>query len=188
MQRLEAKSIHGRTYYYLSQWGWKNGKCRRLSQKYLGKLEDLAQAVQGTGPAPEYAVVLDWGLPQALWREADRAQVVEHVNQLGPKRAQGLSTGDYIRLAAINRACEPVSKQAMWDWVSRTSLPRVWPAASAAQLTSQHFWDHMDRFQPGCPLAARHGARLGRDEELAYPAGGVWKRAHLGHDLQPELV
>src|SRR2546429_6716736 len=40
MQRLEAKSIHGRTYYYLSQWGWKNGKCRRLSQKYLGKLED----------------------------------------------------------------------------------------------------------------------------------------------------
>src|SRR6266480_1438666 len=49
MQRLEAKSIHGRTYYYLSQWGWKNGKCRRLSQKYLGKLEDLAQAVQGTG-------------------------------------------------------------------------------------------------------------------------------------------
>jgi hypothetical protein len=145
MQRLEAKSIHGRTYYYLSQWGWKNGKCRRLSQKYLGKLEDIAQALQGTGPAPEYAVVLDWGLPQALWREAERAQVVEHVDQLCPKRAQGLSTGDYIRLAAINRACKPVSKQSMWDWVSRTSLPRVWPQASAAQLTSQHFWDHMDR-------------------------------------------
>ncbi len=36
----------------------------------------------------------------------------------------------------------------MWDWVSRTSLPRVWPAASAAQLTSQHFWDHMERIQP----------------------------------------
>ncbi|HSY66147.1 MAG TPA: IS1634 family transposase [Terriglobales bacterium] len=148
MQRLEAKSIHGHTYYYLSQWGWKNGKCRRLSQKYLGKLEDIAQAVQGTGPAPEYAVVLDWGLPQTLWREAEEAQVVEHVDQLCPQRAQGLSTGDYIRLAAINRACEPVSKQSMWDWVSRTSLPRVWPEASAAQLTSQHFWDHMDRIQP----------------------------------------
>ena len=33
----------------------------------------------------------------------------------------------------------------MWDWVSQTALPRVWPEASAAQLTSQHFWDHMDR-------------------------------------------
>lgn len=144
MQRLEAKSINGRTYYYLSRWGWKNGKCRRLSQKYLGKPEDIARAVEGTGPAPEYAVVLDWGLPQALWQEAQRAQVVYHVNQLCPKRAQGLSIGDYLRLAAINRACEPVSKQAMWDWVSRTCLPRLWPEASAAQLTSQHFWDHMD--------------------------------------------
>ncbi len=145
MQRLEAKTIHGRTYYYLSLWGWKNGKCRRLSQQYLGKPEDIARAVSGSGPTPDYALVLDWGLPQALWQEAARAQVVQHVDQLCPKRAQGLSTGDYIRLAAINRACEPVSKQAMWEWVSQTALPRVWPEASAAQLTSQHFWDHMDR-------------------------------------------
>ena len=145
MQRLEAKSINGHTYYYLSLWGWRNGKCRRLSQKYLGKPEDIARAVEGTGPAPEYALVLDWGLPQALWQEAQRAQVVQHVDQLCPKRAQGLSTGDYIRLAAVNRACQPVSKQAMGDWVSHTALPRVWPEASAAQLTSQHFWDHMDR-------------------------------------------
>jgi transposase len=145
MQRLEAKTIHGRTYYYLSLWGWKNGKCRRLSQQYLGKPEDIARAVSGSGPTPDYARVLEWGLPQALWQEATRAQVVQHVDQLCPKRAQGLSPGDYIRLAAVNRACEPVSKQALWDWVSRTALPRVWPEASAAQLTSQRFWDHMDR-------------------------------------------
>lgn len=147
VQRLEAKSINGRTYYYLSLWGWKNGKCRRLSQKYLGKPEDIARAVEGTGPAPEYALVLDWGLPQALWQETARAQVVQHIDQLCPKRAQGLSIGDYIRLAAVNRACEPVSKQAMWDWFSRTCLPRLWPQASAAQLTSQHFWAHMHLIQ-----------------------------------------
>jgi transposase len=145
MQRLEAKSIHGRTYYYLSQWGWTQGKCRRLSQKYLGKLEDLVQALQAPTPQPDYAVVLDWGLPLALWQEAARCQLAQKVDQLCPKRAQGLSPGDYIRLAAINRACDPVSKQAMWDWVSQTCLPRVWPKASATQLTSQHFWDHMDR-------------------------------------------
>ena len=147
MQRLEAKIIHGRTYYYLSFWGWKKGKCRRLSQQYLGKPEDIAHAIQGGGPSPQYAVVLDWGLPLALWQEAARAQIAEHVDRLCPKRAQGLSTGDYLRLAAINRACEPVSKQAMWDWVSHTSLPRVWPQASAAQLTSQRFWDHLDRIE-----------------------------------------
>lgn len=148
MQRLEGKTINGRTYYYLSQWGWRNGKCRRLSQQYLGKPEDIAQALQGPGPQPEHAVVLDWGLPCALWQQAERSQIAQMVDQLCPKRAQGLSPGDYVRLAAINRACDPVSKQAMWDWVSRTSLPRLWPAACAAQLTSQHFWDHMDRIAP----------------------------------------
>jgi transposase len=145
MQRLEAKNIHGRTYYYFSTWGWINGKCRRLSQKYLGKPQDIAQAVLGAGPAPKHAQVLAWGLPFALWREAARMQLVEQVNQVCKKRDQGLSTGDYIRLAAINRAAHPVSKQAMWDWVSRTCLPRLWPEASAEQLTSQRFWDHMDR-------------------------------------------
>ena len=153
MQRLEAKTIHGRTYYYYSHWGWKNGKCRRLSQKYLGKAEDIAQAVQGVGPAPQYAEVLDWGLPLALWQEAARAQVAEHVDQLCPKRAQGLSTGDYLRLAAINRAYDPVSKQAMWDWLTRTCLLRWWPEASAGQLTSQRFWDHMDRIAPATAQA-----------------------------------
>ena len=153
MQRLEAKTIHGRTYYYYSHWGWKNGKCRRLSQKYLGKAEDIAQAVQGVGPAPQYAEVLDWGLPLALWQEAARAQVAEHVDQLCPKRAQGLSTGDYLRLAAINRAYDPVSKHAMWDWLTRTCLLRWWPEASAGHLTSQRFWDHMDRIAPATAQA-----------------------------------
>lgn len=148
MQRLEAKSIHGRTYYYFSTWGWTNGKCRRLSQKYLGKAEDIARAVQGPGPTPQFAEVLSWGLPLALWQEAERMELVQQVNQLCPKRDQGLSTGDYIRLAAINRAAHPVSKQAMWDWMARTCLPRLWPEASAEQLTSQRFWDHMDRIKP----------------------------------------
>jgi len=153
MQRLEAKTINGRTYYYFSHWGWKNGKCRRLSQKYLGKAEAIAQAVQGVGPAPQYAEVLDWGLPLALWQEAARAQLVEQVDKLCPKRAQGLSTGDYVRLAAINRAYDPVSKQAMWDWLTRTCLVRLWSEASAAQLTSQRFWDHMDRIEPATAQA-----------------------------------
>lgn len=49
MERLEAKKISGRTYYYYTRWGWVKGKCRRLWQKYLGKLEDIAKAVDG-GP------------------------------------------------------------------------------------------------------------------------------------------
>ena len=62
MERLETKKINGHTYYYYSEWGWVNGKCRRKWQRYLGKLEDIVKACEGGGPAPLYADVFQWGL------------------------------------------------------------------------------------------------------------------------------
>lgn len=143
MERLEAKRISGRTYYYYSRWGWVNGKCRRLWQRYLGRLEDIAKAVDG-GPSPLYAEVFEFGLPTAVWMEAQRQQVVAQVDALCPKRRQGLSVGEYLTVAAVNRAVEPVSKRAMWDWFSQTTLRRFLPEVDQAALASQRFWDHMD--------------------------------------------
>ena len=76
MERLEAKQVKGHTYYYYSKWAWVDNRCRRVWQKYLGKLEDIVAAVQGTGPAPIGAEVFQWGLSQALWQEATRAGLV----------------------------------------------------------------------------------------------------------------
>ena len=45
MERLEAKKISGRIYYYYSKWAWVDGKCRRVWQKYLGTLENIAKAI-----------------------------------------------------------------------------------------------------------------------------------------------
>ena len=53
MERLEDKTVKGKTYYYYSHWGWRDGRCRRLWQKYLGKLEDIVAAVQGRGFAAQ---------------------------------------------------------------------------------------------------------------------------------------
>lgn len=145
MERLEKKKISGHTYYYYSGWGWVNGKCRRKWQRYLGKLEDIVKACEGGGPAPLYADVFQWGLPAALWKEASTARIVQEINDLCPKRDQGLSTGEYIGVAAVNRAIHPNSKRAMWSWFSQTVLLRYLPDASKEALSSQRFWDHMDR-------------------------------------------
>jgi transposase len=145
MERLEAKQINGHTYYYYSKWARVDGKCRRVWQKYLGKLEDIAQAVQGGGPPPEHAEVFQWGLPETLWKECCRADAVALVDRQCPKRTQGLSTGQYLAIAALNRAICPHSKRSMWDWFSQTVLLRHLPKATAARLTSQQFWNHMDR-------------------------------------------
>ena len=76
MERLEAKRVKGHTYYYYSKWARVNNRCRRVWQRYLGKLEDIVAAVQGRGPAPIAAEVFQWGLPQALWQEATRGRVI----------------------------------------------------------------------------------------------------------------
>jgi len=153
MERLETKQIHGQTYYYYSKWGWVDGKCRRMWQKYLGKLENIVKAVEGDGPAPLYAEVFQWGLPIALWKECEHAKVIHEIDALCPKRDQGLSTGAYIAIAAMNRAIWAFSKRSMWEWFSQTALMRHVPQASKAVLTSQRFWDHMDRIDAETALA-----------------------------------
>jgi hypothetical protein len=153
MERLETKQVSGHTYYYYSRWAKVDGKCRRVWQKYLGKLQDIVQAVEGGGPAPQYAEVFQWGLPQALWNESCRAEVVSHVDRECPKRNQGLSTGEYLAIAALNRAICARSKRSLWDWFSQTTLLRHFPQANASRLTSQQFWNHMKQIAgPGAPL------------------------------------
>jgi transposase len=153
MERLEAKQLKGHTYYYYSKWEWVDNRCRRVWQKYLGKLQDIVAAVQGEGPAPVCAEVFQWGLSQALWQEATRASLVEHIDRHCPKRRQGLTTGQYLAIAAINRAISPRSKRSMWDWFSQTVLRRHLPAASPAALNSQRFWDHLDAVKPEAATA-----------------------------------
>jgi len=152
MERLEAKKISGRTYYYYSEWAWVDGKCRRVWQKYLGTLKNIAKAVDG-GPSPLYAEIFQWGLPIVLWRECCLAEVIEETDKLCPKRDQGLSIGGYLAIAAINRAICPNSKRSMWGWFSQTALLRHFPHASKRALTSQRFWDHMDKISANAVIS-----------------------------------
>lgn len=148
MQRLEAKSVNGHTYYYLSQWGWKNGKCRRLSQVYLGKLDSFAHKLTGTAPAPDYAEVMELGRPLALWNAVQQSKLIELADQLCPKRKQGLSPGTYLALAAVNRAMQPCSKQGLWDWLQTTVLVEHLENIGPKALRSQRFWDNFSDLEP----------------------------------------
>ena len=72
MERLEVKRIKGNEYYYYSEWGWKDGKCRRLWQKYIGTSKaiiEMMKAKASEHPELLYAEVFEFGLPTALWNE-----------------------------------------------------------------------------------------------------------------------
>jgi len=90
-------------------------------------------------------VSMNLGSSIALWKECQHAKIVYEVDALCPKRDQGLSTGAYIAIAAMNRSICPYSKRSMWEWFSKTALMRYFPHADKSMLSSQRFWDHMDR-------------------------------------------
>jgi transposase len=92
-------------------------------------------------------------LAQALWQEANAAGLVEHIDRHCPKRRQGLTTGQYLAIAAINRAISPRRKRSMGTWFAQTVLRRHLPLATQAALSSQRFWDHMDAIQPEAATA-----------------------------------
>lgn len=147
MASLTAKVIHGKTYYYARDCQRVNGKPKIVRTIYLGSADDLIAAAlnqkQGQAPQPQSVDIAAFGDVVAFFDLAQQIGLVELLDRHLPKRDQGLSVGQYLLLAAINRAVRPVSKLRFADWYRSTALPRLIPA-SASQLSSQSFWNHLD--------------------------------------------
>jgi len=146
MPSLTPKVIDGHTYYYARYCQRVDGKPKIVRTVYLGKIEDLVAAAEGARqpPQPLETEVAAFGDVAALWHIAERLELLSLLDSLLPaKRHQGLSCGQYLLLAAINRAVAPTSKLQFADWYRQTALTRLLPA-DPAWLSSQNFWNHMD--------------------------------------------
>jgi len=145
MPSLTAKRIDGHTYYYARYCQRVDGKPKIVRQVYLGKIEDLVASTEQAHipPQPLETQVASCGDIAALWEIALRLDLVPLLDSLFPKRHQGLSCGQYLLLAAFNRAIAPTSKVHLADWYRRTILTHLLPV-DPALLSSQNFWNHMD--------------------------------------------
>jgi len=146
MPSLTPKKIGGHTYYYARYCQRVDGQPKIVRQVYLGKIDDLVAAAERSQqpPQPLETEVAAFGDAAALFDIAQRLDLVQLLDSILPaKRHQGLSVGQYLLLAAINRAVSPTSKLQFADWYRHTVLPRLLPADPAA-LSSQNFWNHMD--------------------------------------------
>jgi len=146
MPSLTPKQIGGHTYYYARYCQRVDGKPKIVRQVYLGKIDDLVAAAERSQqpPQPLQTEVAAFGDTAALFHIAQRLDLVQLLDSILPaKRHQGLSVGQYLLLAAINRAVSPTSKLQFADWYRQTVLTRLLPADPAA-LSSQNFWNHMD--------------------------------------------
>ena len=146
MASLTPKTLKGRTYYYARECQRVDGKPKIVKTVYLGSLDHIIQSVtEAQEPLPpQTARLASFGDVVALFDQARKIGMVELIDAQVPKRDQGLSVGQYLLLAAINRAAHPSSKAQLAHWYHRTVLPRLLPATTD-QLSSQAFWNHMDQ-------------------------------------------
>ncbi len=145
MVHLAKKKKKGKTYLYLEERGWINGKSKRLWQIYLGpehKFKEKSQIIS----IPEVETeTIEFGLVAALYILAKKINLVNVINKFTEKRNQGLSVGEHLLLAAINRCVEPVSKTRLKEWLDSTVLSRLFPNLGSA-LDSRSYWTHFNYF------------------------------------------
>lgn len=145
MASITKRVIKGHTYYYAVVCQRVNGKPRLTWQKYLGTAEDIIESTTKPKVVKTKRVKLfDYGAVVAVYDLAKRLEVVETIDQFVPGNNGSLSIGQYMLLAAINRCVCPKSKRRIAQWYEGTSLMRLIPARKE-QLSSQRFWDSMDK-------------------------------------------
>ncbi len=166
MASLVAKTVRGRKYWQIVESRRVNGQPRSFVLAHLGRPETLLARLQGGAGALRVRSVAH-GAVAALWARAQAldlaplidAQVRRDRRGRLPQRA-GLTPGQSLVLAAIARACRPLSKRAFAGWAQTTSLGRL-AGIQPARLTSQHFWEQMDAV-PADRLAAIEEALVQR--------------------------
>jgi transposase len=159
MASIIYKTKRGRRYAYWVRSARVNGRPRIVEQLYLGPRDRFLQQIKlaysggkGAARVPLRRVgCKEFGASALLWHWAERLDLVgivdRHVPAVPNGRRTRYSVGQYLVLAAINRAIAPRSKRAMYAWFETSVLSRLWPARRT-ELTSQRFWDHMDQVKP----------------------------------------
>ncbi len=144
MGSIIRKKIKGGTYYYYVESKRVDGKPKLVNQKYLGNAESLRNKC--TFSLQENALYSDiaaFGDITLFFDLAQRLDIIGTINQIVPKRKQGVSVGEYILTAALNRAVNPTSKNGLKEWYADTCLPLV-TGHRPSDFSAQNFWNNTD--------------------------------------------
>ncbi len=151
MASVYPKKINGKTYYYLREMGWVDGKPKMVSERYLGSAADIEAALDRSeaGTRPDRTRHLRFGDLAAAWSmltELDVAGIIDEV--VGPRRSDaGASVGTYLALAALGQLVEPGSKSRFAEFWAGTAGDRF-TMINTKVLDHRKFWDAMHTVTP----------------------------------------
>jgi len=142
---IKKKSKYS-TYYVIAESARVDGKPRIVKQWYLGTIEKIIAMAEGGSDkqAPRQIDCVSEGAIAVLFKIAEELGIRNIVDSYCPKRRQGMSVGDYILIAALNRALAATSKSKIAEWIDSTAL-HLYMSLQKDKLESQNFWDHFDK-------------------------------------------
>ena len=124
-----------------------SGKSKVVTQQvYLGTAEDILKLIEEAKKhqEPKKASSRQFGLPMALFEMAERIGLRDIINKVVPGKICGISPGDFILIAAINRVGNHHSKAKIGRWYNTVSLKRF-QKIKAKKLSSKSFWRVFDK-------------------------------------------
>jgi transposase len=147
MASLQAYQSHGHAYYRLVESFRKDGKPHLRVLAHLGRAEDILHLVQGQSADLKISSVTA-GSVTALFHLSQELDLAGKINLAladphgHVQKRDGLTVGESLVAGIIGRACAPRSKRAFAGWARTTLLPGLM-GFTAADLTSEHFWEQM---------------------------------------------
>jgi len=145
MAYILKKRIKGRTYYYLAESQRINGNPRIVWQKYLGTADKIKEKLlESKKEHIEDISTFEIGSLAAIESIEREMNFLKIVDEIVPKRNQGMSVGLYLYLIVLNRAIEPKSKASLREWLKKTAISE-YREVDFSLLDSANFWDHMDK-------------------------------------------
>ena len=114
MATIQKKVSRGHTYWQIVESRRINGKPRPVVLMHLGTAEALLHRLQEEPTKPFKAKVFQFGALAALYNIAEELELIPTIDRHVPKRDQGLSCGQYIHLAALNRCVGATSKASFY--------------------------------------------------------------------------
>jgi len=145
MPSLQKVRVRGHTYWRIVESKRIGGKPHAVPLLHLGTADALLNRLLHAEKGALRLRSFQHGDVAALKAAADRLQVASLIDHHLPRSRRKPSVGTTLLLGALNRALEPRSKRAWATWAAGTSLPRLFPGLQVEKLTSQFFWDQMDR-------------------------------------------
>ena len=150
MAHLKPKKIHGHTYWYVVQSRRADGKVKTDTLAYLGRADDILARWRDAEQPGDRLKSYSHGGVAVLLSLADRLGIGDLIDQhaQAPRPSRPTrrlrSVGQTLLLAAIGRALHPTSKRGWAAWARTTTLGQLWHF-DVAKITSEFFWDQMDR-------------------------------------------